>query len=208
MIEALIFDFGRVISAQKPESLFRGYERDLGLEPGTINPIMFDSRAWQETLLGHRTLEEYWAEIGPRLRLHDAGAIAAFRARYEADEAVNPGVRDLIRGFRGRYKLAVLSNSPRGLRQWVAKWGMIEWFEVVFCSAEEGMVKPHPQVFHRTLDRLQAAPREAVFIDDTEEHVAAARALGIHGLLFTDSEQLMRELGTLLAFENGERQNS
>jgi hypothetical protein len=49
MIKAVIFDFGQVISAQKPMSLFRGYEEELGIEPGTINPIMFGSPAWEET---------------------------------------------------------------------------------------------------------------------------------------------------------------
>ncbi len=33
MIEAVIFDFGRVISAQKPMDLFRGYEEELGCHP-------------------------------------------------------------------------------------------------------------------------------------------------------------------------------
>ena len=52
MIKAIIFDFGRVITAQKPRSLFRSYETELGLDPDTINPIMFESQAWQDTLLG------------------------------------------------------------------------------------------------------------------------------------------------------------
>ena len=55
MIKAVIFDFGRVISAQKPPSLFLRYEVDLGLAPHTINAIMFDSPAWQDALLGHKT---------------------------------------------------------------------------------------------------------------------------------------------------------
>lgn len=70
MIKAIIFDFGRVISAQKPPSLFRAYEKKLGLEPGTINSIMFDRQAWQDTLLGRNTSEQYWHLIGPELRLN------------------------------------------------------------------------------------------------------------------------------------------
>ena len=50
MIKAVIFDFGRVISAQKPASLFRGYEDELGLSPGVLNRVMFGSHAWEETL--------------------------------------------------------------------------------------------------------------------------------------------------------------
>jgi putative hydrolase of the HAD superfamily len=204
VIEAVIFDFGRVISAQKPEDLFRAYERELGIEPGTINPIMFDSEVWHETLLGNRTLDQYWAEIGPRLQLFDAEAVAAFRARYEGDEAVNPGVRNLIRGLRGRHRLAVLSNSPHGLHSWLDRWEMLDWFDLVFCSAEEGLIKPHPDAYRRALDRLRVAPRAAVFVDDAEENVTAARALGIHGVLFTDSEHLEKELGVLLISDKGE----
>jgi 2-haloacid dehalogenase len=37
-------------------------------------------------------------------------------------------------------------------------------------------------------------PGEAVFIDDTIEHVEAARALGLHGILFTGAEALEEEL--------------
>jgi putative hydrolase of the HAD superfamily len=103
MITAIIFDFGRVISAQKPLSLFRNYEDELGLEPGTINSIMFDSEAimfdseaWQEALVGRKTVEEFWYKIGPELGLNSDDEVDAFRHRYHADEAINEGILDLI----------------------------------------------------------------------------------------------------------------
>ena len=89
MIKAIIFDFGRVISTQKPLSLFRRYEKDLGLTPDSINPIMFGSRAWQETMVGRMTAEEFWTIIGPELGLDTPEKIEAFRRRYHADEAIN-----------------------------------------------------------------------------------------------------------------------
>jgi HAD superfamily hydrolase (TIGR01509 family) len=49
-----------------------------------------------------------------------------------------------------------------------------------------------------TLERLGVAPEEAVFIDDTVGHVEAARALGLHGILFTTAEALAEELESLL----------
>ena len=119
MIKAIIFDFGRVISAQKPMSLFKKYENSLGLQPDTLNSIMFGSRSWREALLGRKTVEEFWHEIGPKLGLNTPDEIDAFRRRYLADEAVNHGVLDLIQKLHGRYKLAVLSNSPPGLDRWL-----------------------------------------------------------------------------------------
>jgi FMN phosphatase YigB (HAD superfamily) len=115
MIRAIIFDFGRVISTQKPPSLFRLYEEELGLEPETINPIMFGSQAWQDALLGRKTYSEFWHAIGPELGLNSAEKIDAFRRRYHHDEAINPGVLNVLRRLHGHFKLAVLSNSPPGL---------------------------------------------------------------------------------------------
>jgi putative hydrolase of the HAD superfamily len=172
VIKAVIFDFGRVISAQKPPFLFHTYERDLGLAPDTINAIMFGSKAWEEALRGRKTVEEFWQTIGPELGLKAAADIEAFHRRYHADEAVNEGVLRLIRRLHGRYKVAVLSNSPPGLTRWLESWKILDLFHVVFCSGDEGIVKPDPRVFARTLERLEVKPEEALFIDDTAEHAA------------------------------------
>jgi len=199
MIKAIVFDFGRVITAQKPLSLFRRYEEDLGLSPGAINTIMFQSRAWQETLTGRKTAEEFWLAVGPELGLNSPEEINSFRGRYHADEAANEGVLDLIRRLHGRYKLAVLSNSPPGLARWLSDWRILDFFDVVFCSGDEGITKPDPAAFRITLERLGVKPEETVFIDDTMEHVKAAGALGIHGILFTASEALEGDLDRLLS---------
>jgi epoxide hydrolase-like predicted phosphatase len=199
-IKAIIFDFGRVISAQKPLSLFRGYEEELGIAPGTLNPIMFSSQAWEDALVGRKTIEEFWQAVAPRLNLHTPEAIDAFRQRYRADEALNKDIAELIRELHvaGRYKLAVLSNSPPGLVHWLDEWGILDPFDTVFCSGDEGVKKPDPVAFQITLERLGVAPEEAVFIDDTTRHVNAARSLGLHAILFTTAETMKEELNRLL----------
>ena len=198
MIKAIIFDFGRVISAQKPMSLFRGYERELGLPPGVLNRVMFGSAAWNEVLVGGKDLDEYWLEIGPELGLHTPQQIEAFRQRYFADEKINEGVLELIHRLRGQYKLAVLSKAPPRLAGWLADWDILPLFDVVVCSGDEGMAKPDPEIYGVTLARLGVEPEEAVFIDDSLGHVEAARALGIHAIHFTTASALAGELGTLL----------
>lgn len=199
IVKAIIFDFGRVISSQKPLSLFRAYEKDLGLECDTINQIMFESQAWQDASVGLKTAKEFWQAIGPRLGLTSRQEIDAFRRRYHADESINTGVVNLIRQLHGRFKLAVLSNSPPGLAEWLADWKIGDLFDVVFCSGDEGVVKPDPAAYHLTLQRLNIIPREAAFIDDTIGHVRAAQKLGIHGIKFTSAEDLVKELNQLLA---------
>jgi putative hydrolase of the HAD superfamily len=200
-IRAFVFDFGRVITAQKPESLFRGYEEDLSLEPGSINTLMFGSSAWREALVGEKSFEEFWLSIGPALGLETVEAIRAFQTRYMADERVNREVVQLIRCLHGHYKLAVLSNSPPGLASWLREWGILDLFDAVFCSGDEGVAKPDPAAYLTTLERLGVEPRSAVFIDDAAENVKAARALGIHSILFTECAPLAAELRALIGPE-------
>ena len=203
-IKAVIFDFGRVISTQKPVSLFRTYEDDLGLAPGTINQIMFESQAWRDALIGRLSTKAFWHAIGPALGLESRDKIDDFRKRYHADESIDKGVLNLIRRLHGRYKLAVLSNSPPGLADWLSDWGILDLFNVIYCSGDEGIVKPQPAVYHSTLRRLGTSPCEAVFIDDTIGHVEAAQSLGMHGIWFANAKQLWRELDCLLSRQNNE----
>lgn len=188
--QAVLFDFGRVISAPKPASLFERYENDLRLPRGSLNRLMFDDPLWEDTLLGRVSLDDYWRLMGPRLNLGSAEAVAAFRARYEADERPNEPVICILRSLHGRVSLAVLSNAPKGLQAWLERWDVLRFFRVVFCSADEGVRKPFPQAYAVTLERLDVAPHQALFVDDTPENVDAARALGIVSHLYQDPHGL------------------
>jgi putative hydrolase of the HAD superfamily len=198
LIRAVIFDFGRVISAQKPEALFRRYERELGLTPGTINIIMFASDAWRDALLGKKTATEYWESIGPQLGLYSPGQIESFRLRYHADEKINHQVLELIGILRGRYKLAVCSNSPPRLVDWLADWRMEHLFDVIFCSGDEGIMKPDRAAFGVTLTRLGVEPSEAVLVDDDSENIEAASRCGLTAIHFTDGAALKRALSAII----------
>lgn len=198
MIRGIIFDFGRVISAQKPLSLFQSYERDLGLEAGALNRLMFDSPEWRDALLGRKTIDEYWRTVGPRLGLQTSDQIENFRGRYHADERIDPQVLNLMERLFGKFKLAVCSNSPRGLVHWLADWNIDTLFAVIFCSGDEGVAKPDPAAYEITLERMGLEPAQAVFVDDTPENVEAAVACGLHGVHFSNGPALERELSHLL----------
>jgi putative hydrolase of the HAD superfamily len=199
MLQAVLFDFGRVISAQKPASLFRAYEDDLGLEPGTINRVMFECQAWNRTLVGEISLDDYWRTVGPELNLRSPEAIRAFRRRYREDERPNLEVIRIIGKLKGACRLAVLSNSPSGLRRWLADWRIDHHFHVIFCSGDEGIAKPDPRAYLQTLDRLAVAPERAVFVDDAPENVQAARRIGLHAILFENAAALEGALSRWLS---------
>lgn len=198
MIKAIIFDFGRVISVQKDPDLFLSYEQELGIECDTINSKMFDSPHWQAALVGELSMDQYWQNIGPQLNLHSAADIAAFQDRYYGDERLNEEVYKLLQRLVNKYRLAILSNHPVGLREWLVEWRIAGLFEYIICSGEVGLVKPDPRIYRLLLEDLQLIPAETVFIDDTPGHVEAAQQLGMHGIVFTDGPNLHHQLAIIL----------
>jgi 2-haloacid dehalogenase len=61
-------------------------------------------------------------------------------------------------------------------------------------SGDEKVVKPDPAIYRILLDRFGVDPTSSVFVDDRQENVDAAAALGFHAVLFTDAQSLRASL--------------
>jgi len=88
------------------------------------------------------------------------------------------------------------SRLPRDLQ----KLGLSGLFYSVANSSEIGHAKPDREFFQAALSLAGIAAKNALFIDDTAENVAAAAALGIAAHHFNSAglmEQLLREQGVL-----------
>ncbi|GHF20008.1 haloacid dehalogenase [Kordiimonas sediminis] len=70
-------------------------------------------------------------------------------------------------------------------------------FHGVLVSGAEKLVKPDPAIFALTVERFGLTPEKTLFIDDRDENVVAAKALGMQGHQFTDPLLLRRELEAL-----------
>jgi putative hydrolase of the HAD superfamily len=69
----------------------------------------------------------------------------------------------------------------------------------MIISAEVGVEKPDARIFQIALEKLGVAASESVFLDDFAENIAAARALGMQTIHFTQPEQALVQLEKLLA---------
>lgn len=56
-------------------------------------------------------------------------------------------------------------------------------FEAVVFSSDVRLLKPDPAIFRLTLTHLAVEPQDALFVDDIGEYVAAAKALGMAGIV-------------------------
>jgi HAD superfamily hydrolase (TIGR01509 family) len=56
------------------------------------------------------------------------------------------------------------------------------------------LIKPDAAIYQHTLRGLGVSASEALFLDDREINIQAARALGIHAIQFRSQEQLRKEM--------------
>jgi len=135
-------------------------------------------------------------------------AIALLGARIGYDEFVpayidvftrNLPVLDLYKSLKGRYKLILLSNTdPLRFGFVRERFSDILFFDDYVLSYEVRALKPDPEIYRAALRKAGAPPASCVFIDDMEENVRGAAALGLHTILYepdTDLEKELRALG-------------
>ncbi len=57
-------------------------------------------------------------------------------------------------------------------------------FDGAVISGRVGLVKPDPAIYEYLLKTYDLEPEQTIFIDDQPENIAAAQALGIHGIVY------------------------
>jgi HAD superfamily hydrolase (TIGR01549 family) len=100
------------------------------------------------------------------------------------------GAAETIRRLAQHYRLGVISDSGlstgRTLREFLIRDQLIEYFTQLSFSDEVGVSKPHPHIFHLTLECLGAQPHEAVHIGDlTRSDIAGAKGVGMWAVRLT-----------------------
>lgn len=140
------------------------------------------------------------AEMVPELKARfpdQAHLIDAYHPRFlETLPAPVPGTHALVERL-----------AARGVRQFALSnfgaefWAMFRPTAPVFdhfthcvISGEERCVKPDPQIYRVLEERCGFPTGDLLFIDDRADNIAAARARGWHGHVFTDAARLEADL--------------
>lgn len=197
MINAVIFDIGRVLTGYSWEH----YLRSLVPEEKayrTVENAVFLNPAWAKHDKGLMTEEEEILDFVSAAPEYEAEIRRVYENLGECIQRYSyavPWVQELKnQGLR----VFALSNWPKHIyEQRKDKMDFLELMDGYILSYREKMTKPDPAVFQLLLDRYQICPEEAVFIDDTLVNIHAAEKLGIHGIHFQSLEQAKEELKKL-----------
>jgi putative hydrolase of the HAD superfamily len=194
VITHLFFDVGGVLGS----SGWGTEPRARAVERFHLDGPDFDRRhrevvgAWEE---GRLTLDEYLdATVFDVPRAFAREDFAAF---MRAQSAPYPETIALARALAatGRYHLMTINNESAELNAYrLRHFGLAGLFTAFFSSCWLGVAKPSRRIYELALAMAQAEAGAAVLIDDREQNLPPARALGMHAIRFTTADGLRRDL--------------
>ena len=191
MIQALVLDYGGVLSLPQPDNWYQAVALRLG-----VVADLFPASYWQHRQAYDAGIpaEEYWtrvlATVGRSAQAAEVERLvesdAASWTRYRED------VWDVARWFRrlcGR--TGFLSNGvPEVMARIRAERRLESCFDAVIVSCEVGVAKPDPRIYQICLSRLGVAADQTLFVDDRLENLQGAAKLGMRTLHFASGDAI------------------
>lgn len=177
-LRAVVFDFGGVLADEGFRLGLRVIGRDNGLDPERT--FETGRRLVSETgyLTGEAPEEAFWNAFRRETGLDVPDR--ALRREILERFAVRPWMLEHVRSLGGNGCLtAILSDQTNWLEEINLRQPFFHIFHVVQNSYVCGKTKHEDAAFSGILDRLGITPAEALFVDDTLEHVRRARSLGM-----------------------------
>lgn len=192
-IEVVLFDFGGVVAPAQGGEALAEFETRLGLNPGLLCPLMFDSELWRDVSVGKLDTDGYWGAVGHGIQ-RDPALLQEMLAAIWEPPNFDEDVVQIIRALRSRTRVALLSNASLGLEAHLERLGIVDLFDPIINSARVGLRKPDPTVFQHGLGVLGVPPETVLFIDGKSRNTVVAEELGISSIVFDNADNLAAAL--------------
>lgn len=197
-VEAVVFDVGNVLYRWEPRSLYERLIPDgQALDAFMDNVVTMD---WHLQHDAGRPFAETSAELIAEHPEH-AELIRAWGERFdETILGMVEGMQPIVEALdANRVPLFAITNFSGEF--WkpfrLAEAHIFDRFRDIVVSGDEKMVKPDPAIYDLAITRFGIAPERAIFIDDREDNVEAARNAGMTGHHFSGAAALKTELERL-----------
>jgi len=156
---------------------------------------------------GRQSAPEYWTAVLRSLSVDvdvEADTIEELRLAdidswSRVDNRMVTYVQSLRQPLRPVTEVALLSNIPSDHADaFLAAQPWLHTLDHVAFSGKIKAAKPAPAAFHHCVIAMRAAPADFLFVDDREENVRAAQAVGMNGHVFTGRDELAAVIDTWL----------
>jgi putative hydrolase of the HAD superfamily len=195
-IEAIIFDFGGVISHPQDEKTRQLMSDLLNINHAEFIASYSEHRHPYDTglLTGH----QYWTRIctDHAIDIKTADILKLIELDVNGWTDIN---RDMLAYIlllqNSTIKTAVLSNMTFDILNHIqATYPWINNFNTSIFSCEHQITKPDKRLYKICIKALQVDPANCLFIDDTKQNIVAAQELGIQAIQFLNEPDFSQKI--------------
>jgi epoxide hydrolase-like predicted phosphatase len=198
MITTVIFDFGGVLVRTEDRLPRQQLAESHAMSFRDLEGLVYRSPTARKATVGEISADAHKSAVLESLGL-PPNTFDDFGDQFWGGDQLDEVLVDFIRGLRGEYTTALLSNAWDDLRPLlVSNWKIADAFDRIFISGEMGLAKPDPKIYQEVVKQLAVNPGEIVFVDDFIENVEAARAAGWNAVHFRSREQALADLAEYL----------
>ena len=202
-ISAIIFDLGGVLLRTADFAPREKLASRLGMSRGELEQIIFAGESGDKAQRGEITSQQHWSNLATQFHYSDVKIYQLVEEFFATDE-IDTNLLGFIRHLHKTYKTGLLSNAFDDLRQIITeRWHFGDAFDDMVISAEVGLVKPDPHIYHLAVEQLGVKAEQAVFVDDMQHNIDGAKRVGMLGIHFRNPQQMRHELEQLLNGHNG-----
>ncbi len=194
--QLVMFDMGGVAVEVESDRLVHQVAQLLGRPFEEIQQGVYHQDLLLPFELGRISARAYYEGLKSALKL--PWTYERFVAAWSDIIRENVDVTRIMHRLRNHHRLIALTNTNElhlaHLRNTIPALSVIQdWV----ASCEVGLCKPDPQIYFLALKRSGMRPRQAVYIDDRPEMVAAGQSIGLTGIRFENAEQLEEDLQSI-----------
>ena len=96
------------------------------------------------------------------------------------------------------YRVLYLSNFSRKAEiECAHTLTFLPYMDGGIMSYRYHQIKPQPEIYDTLIREYELKPEECVFLDDRSDNCEAARAKGMHAIVFTTREEALKGLAKL-----------
>lgn len=196
-IRGVLFDYGLVLSGPPREAAWQQLRSLLSASEESLHAAYWGPRHdYDRGVLNGTT---YWETVARELGQSQA-LPRHLNALQEADadmwtapnhEMIAWAAALQARGIRTGILSNLSDDMERGVRERCA-W--LRDFDHHTFSHALGTAKPDPAIYRHAAQGMGLDPNEILFVDDREENIAAARAFGMHAILYAGHDAFVQKL--------------
>ncbi len=186
-MKAIIFDCFGVIVSDPFETTYTTLGGDTAIDRDFIARGIVD--------LNSGKITNPWEIFANHLKVNED----LLRTTLRSNTVKNDDLLAYIKQLRKSYKLGLLTNVHKnGLADYFAPGFLNQYFDVIVASGDVGYAKPEPQAYQLAAEKLGVRMDECIFVDDRQENIDGAQALGMATILHVTNDQTIEEVNRLL----------